>query len=153
MWKRILGWFDRSQKEDIPASSILELYCTAQDYKALICLVFQLFVKCTDDNEREILKEKLKIFSSDLAFQWYWLQPYLSGIFSQLNTFISDPMVPAVQDIYIKWSMTYKGEDMIKLLSALNDPEQYMSNIVQCFNDVLSLFTDWLKDLLRFFTY
>ena len=147
LWKRILGWFDRSQKEDIPASSILELYCTAQDYKALICLVFQLFVKCTDDNEREILKEKLKIFSSDLAFQWYWLQPYLSGIFSQLNTFISDPMVPAVQDIYIKWSMTYKGEDMIKLLSALNDPEQYMSNIVQCFNDVLSLFTDWLKDL------
>ena len=68
LWKRILGWFDRSQKEDIPASSILELYCTAQDYKALICLVFQLFVKCTDDNEREILKEKLKYSVVTLLF-------------------------------------------------------------------------------------
>lgn len=29
-WKRTLGWFYRSQKDDIPASSILELLCTAQ---------------------------------------------------------------------------------------------------------------------------
>jgi hypothetical protein len=147
LWKRILGWFDRSQKEDIPASSILELFCTAQDYKSLLCMAFQLYVKCTDDEEQEILKEKLKIFSSDLAFQWYWLQPYLSGIFVQLSTFINDPMTPAVQDIYIKWSMRHEGEDMIAYLSALNNPEQYLSNIGQCFNDVLSRFTDWLKDL------
>lgn len=41
-WKRTLGWFYRSQKDDIPASSILELLCAAQSYKSLLCLVFQL---------------------------------------------------------------------------------------------------------------
>ena len=44
-WKRTLGWFYRSQKDDIPASSILELLCAAQSYKSLLCLVFQLYVK------------------------------------------------------------------------------------------------------------
>lgn len=43
-WKRTLGWFYRSQKDDIPASSILELLCAAQSYKSLVCLVFQLYV-------------------------------------------------------------------------------------------------------------
>ena len=43
-WKRTLGWFYRSQKDDIPASSILELLCAAQSYKSLLCLVFQLYV-------------------------------------------------------------------------------------------------------------
>lgn len=33
-WKRTLGWFYRSQKDDIPASSILELLCAAQSYKS-----------------------------------------------------------------------------------------------------------------------
>lgn len=47
-WKRTLGWFYRSQKDDIPASSILELLCAAQSYKSLLCLVFQLYVKCTN---------------------------------------------------------------------------------------------------------
>lgn len=37
-WKRTLGWFYRSQKDDIPASSILELLCTAQSYKSLLCI-------------------------------------------------------------------------------------------------------------------
>ena len=36
IWKRTLGWFYRSQKEDIPASSILELLCAAQSYKSLL---------------------------------------------------------------------------------------------------------------------
>lgn len=47
-WKRTLGWFYRSQKDDIPASSILELLCAAQSYKSLLCLVFQLYVKKTN---------------------------------------------------------------------------------------------------------
>lgn len=55
-WKRTLGWFYRSQKEDIPASSILELLCAAQSYKSLLCLVFQLYVKCTNTEERDLLK-------------------------------------------------------------------------------------------------
>lgn len=147
LWTRIIGWFNRAQQEDIPASSILELYCTAQDYKALLCLAFQLYVKCSDNDEREILKEKLKSFSNDLAFQWYWLQPYLSGIFIQLQNFMSDPMTPAMQDIFIKWAMSHEGEDMMKYLSALNVEEEYMKNLGQCLYDVLTSFTEWIKDL------
>ncbi len=147
LWTRIIGWFNRAQQEDIPASSILELYCTAQDYKALLCLAFQLYVKCTDNDEREILKEKLKSFSNDLAFQWYWLQPYLSGIFNQLYGFMSDPTTPAMQEIFIKWAMSHEGEDMMKYLSALNVEEEYIKNLGQCFNDVLISFTEWIKDL------
>lgn len=47
-WKRTLGWFYRSQKDDIPASSILELLCTAQSYKSLLCMAFQLYVNKTN---------------------------------------------------------------------------------------------------------
>lgn len=147
LWTRIIGWFNRAQQEDIPASSILELYCTAQDYKALLCLAFQLYVKCSNNDEREILKEKLKNFSNDLAFQWYWLQPYLSGLFNQLNNFMSDPMTPAMQEIFIKWAMSHEGEDMMKYLSALNVEEEYINNIGQCLYDVLTSFTDWINDL------
>lgn len=147
LWQRIIGWFDRVQADDIPVSSILELYCTAQNYKALLCLAFQLYVKCSDADERDILKEKLKTFSNDLAFQWYWLQPHLSGIFNQLYGFMSDPMTPAMQEIYIKWAMAHTGEDMIKYLSALNEETSYMINIGQCFNDVMISFTEWIDEL------
>ena len=73
LWKRVIGWFDRSQKDDIPASSILELYCTAQNYKSLLCLAFQLYARCDNEEKLIVLKEQLKSFSNDLAFQWYWL--------------------------------------------------------------------------------
>lgn len=147
LWNRIIGWFNRTQQEDIPASSILELYCTAQDYRALLCMAFQLYIKCSDQEEQDILKERLKSFSNDLAFQWYWLQPYLSGIFSELYNFMSDPMTPAMQEIFIKWAMNHEGEDMMKYLCALNNEEKYLTLIGQCFNDTLAQFTDWIKDL------
>lgn len=148
LWNRIIGWFNRTQQEDIPASSILELYCTAQDYKALLCMAFQLFVKCSDGEERDILKEKLKTFSNDLAFQWYWLQPHLSGLFAQLYSFMpEDSMAMSMQEIYIKWAMSHQGEDMMTYLSALNDVELYIKNIGQCLNDVMSAFTAWISEL------
>ena len=148
LWNRIIGWFNRTQQEDIPASSILELYCTAQDYKALLCMAFQLFVKCSDGEERDTLKEKLKTFSNDLAFQWYWLQPHLSGLFAQLYSFMpEDSMAMSMQEIYIKWAMSHQGEDMMTYLSALNDVELYIKNIGQCLNDVMSAFTAWISEL------
>ena len=147
LWNRIIGWFNRTQQEDIPASSILELYCTAQNYRALLCLAFQLYVKCSDGEERDILKERLKSFSNDLAFQWYWLQPYLSGIFSELYNFMSDPISPAMQEIFIKWAMSHEGEDMMKYLCAINVEEEYLKYIGQCFNVTLVQFTDWIKEL------
>lgn len=136
IWKRTLGWFYRSQKEDIPASSILELLCAAQSYKSLLCLVFQLYVKCTNTEERDLLKAQLKSFSDDLAFQWYWIQPYLNGMFAQLNSFMNDPTSIPMQEIYIKWAMT-KEERMNELLSALGNSEMYMQNIGQCINEFL----------------
>lgn len=148
LWQRLIAWFNRTQDDDIPASSILELYCTAQNYKALLCLAFQLYVKCSDNDERNILKEKLKTFSNDLAFQWYWLQPHLSDLFAQLHGFMPEnPMTTALQEIYIKWAMNHQGEDMIKYLSALNDVDLYTKNIVQCLSDVMSAFTLWINDL------
>ena len=148
LWTRIIGWFNRSQQDDIPASSILELYCAAQDYRALLCLAFQLYVKCSDVDERDVLKEKLKSFSNDLAFQWYWLQPHLSGLFAQLYGFMpEDPMSLSIQEIYIKWAMSHQGEDMMTYLSALNDVESYTKNIGQCLNDVMSAFTTWISEL------
>lgn len=139
-WKRTLGWFYRSQKEDIPASSILELLCAAQSYKSLLCLVFQLYVKCTNTEERDLLKAQLKSFSDDLAFQWYWIQPYLNGMFAQLYSFMDDPTSIPMQEIYIKWAMT-KEERMNELLSALGNSEMYMQNIGQCINEFLTSFT------------
>lgn len=145
-WKRTLGWFYRSQKDDIPASSILELLCTAQSYKSLLSMAFQLYVKCSNTEERDLLKAQLKSFSDDLAFQWYWIQPYLDGMFAQLYSFIDDPTSIPMQEIYIKWAMT-KEERMNELLSALGNSEMYMQNIGQCINEFLTSFTSWIKEL------
>lgn len=143
-WKRTLGWFYRSQKDDIPASSILELLCTAQSYKSLLSMAFQLYVKCSNTEERDLLKAQLKSFSDDLAFQWYWIQPYLDGMFAQLYSFIDDPTSIPMQEIYIKWAMT-KEERMNELLSALGNSEMYMQNIGQCINEFLTSFNSSLK--------
>ena len=60
---------------------------------------------------------------------------------------MSDPTTPAMQDIFIKWAMSHEGEDMMKYLSALNVEEEYTKNLGQCFNDVLTSFTEWIKEL------
>lgn len=145
LWQRILGWFRRSQKDDIPASSILELYCTAQNYRTLLCLAFQLFIKTPKEDDRMLLKEQLKSFSNDLAFQWYWLQPYLNKVFSLLYSFMGDPMAPAMQEIYIYWAM--KQPEAIKYLTELNKPEAYIENITSCLQDVFAEYTQWMYDL------
>lgn len=145
-WKRTLGWFYRSQKDDIPASSILELLCAAQSYKSLLCMAFQLYVKCSNTEERDLLKAQLKSFSDDLAFQWYWIQPYLDGMFAQLYSFIDNPTSIPMQEIYIKWAMT-KEEKMSELLAALGNHDIYMQNIGQCLNDFFTSFTSWIEEL------
>ena len=147
LWQRIIGWFERSQNDDIPASSILELYCTAKDYRSLLFLAFQLYTKCENSEEQEFLKEKLKSFSNDLSFQWYWLLPYLPQIMVHLDTFIKDPMTPAIQAMYIKWAMEHEGEERMNYLSSINDQTAYMTNIIHCFGDIITSFTKWMKEL------
>ena len=63
------------------------------------------------------------------------------------QNFMSDPVTPAMQEIFIKWAMSHEGEDMMKYLSALNVEEEYIKNLGQCFNDILTSFTEWIKDL------
>ena len=147
LWQRIIGWFYRTQKEDIPASSILELYCTAQDHNALLYLTFLLFAKCSNNDDRDILKEKLMSFSNDLAFQWYWLQPYLQGVMQQLQNFIGDPTKPSMKDIYIKWAMNQDGNEVMNYLSALNNEENYIQNIVLCLAQVINSYVEWMNEL------
>ena len=147
LWQKILGWFDRCQKDNIPESRIFELECTSRNYKSLLCLAFQLYIKCNDEEERDELKEKLRLFSSTLAFQWYWLQPYLSDIMAQLSEFMNDPMSAVIQEVYINWAMNQKPEDVMMYLGALNNPEKYMTYIGNCFMEVLTSYTDWMKKL------
>lgn len=147
LWERIIGWFDRTQNDDIPASSILELYCTAQDYKSLLFMAFQLYVRCNNNEDKNVLREQLKVLSNDLAFQWYWLRPYLDGVLMQLYPFIKDPMSPVIQEIYVKWAMEHEGDKMMEYLKALNNADAYMEYMGQCLHDVLTSFTDWLKEL------
>ena len=79
-WQRIIGWFNRTQKEDIPASSLLELVCVAQSPQTLLHLAFLLFMGCGSEEEKMELQDQLISMSTDLAFQWYWLMPHLKGV-------------------------------------------------------------------------
>lgn len=148
IWNRTIGWFERTQEEDIPASSILELHCTAQDHKFLFILAFLLFIKCQDEHQRNVLKDNLESFSNDLAFQWYWLKPYFSNIMVELYSALShDSMTDTLQQLYIHWAMEKGGEDTIKYLSALNIPETYNEYFGLCFQEVVFCFTEWLEDI------
>ncbi len=147
LWKRILGWFYRIQKDDIPASSILELSCVAQNYKTLLCLVFQLYSNCKDSDELDILKDQLRTFSNDLAFQWYWLKPHISSIISHISLFITDMNNSIIQEVFMKWALKHEGEEMMSYLSSLNNPDEYAKNIVLCLTKIISQFQKWLTDL------
>lgn len=144
-WKRVIGWFECSQREDIPASSILDLCGIAANSNALLFLAFQLYCKCSNDDERAILASQLDTFASDLAFQWFWVSPSLQGLFKNLYSFIGGIDNPEIQSIYIQWALG--KENKLELLGAMSDASMYMNNIGMCLNDVLTSFTDWMKDI------
>lgn len=145
LWSRIINWFETIQQEDIPASSILELVCVANDVQALLCLTFLLYA---GNEDRDSLSEQLKTFSKSLAFQWYWLWPYLNETLSCFSSFTLeiDIMSPKViERIYIPWSM--KHEDCKIYLQALNSPETYNEYFCQCIKENIAGFFLWMKDL------
>lgn len=148
IWKRIIGWFEKIQKEEIPASSILELYCTAKDHNFILILAFLLYIKCHDELQRDALKDKLESLSNDLAFQWYWMKPYFSNIMAELYSSMGqDPKTETLQQLFIHWAIEKGGEDTMRYLSALNTPETYNEYFGLCFQEVVSSYTEWLKDL------
>lgn len=146
-WKRIIGWFETSSKYDIPASSLLDLYCLSQDYKLLMVMAFQLFAKCKDEYDKDELKNKFISFGNDLSFQWYWLKPHLDEIFNILNDFIPDIETRFMKDLYIQWSLS-QGENSIEYLGELSNSEAYESRMFQnVLPEVGRSFSNWLKDL------
>jgi hypothetical protein len=145
-WERIIGWFNRVQKDDIPASSLLELFCVARNPEYLICLAFQLFAQCSNDDEQDIIKQQLKQISDDIGFQWHWICPYIDGIMMTIIKYVDEINNAVLRNIYIKWAVT-KGAEMARYLAALNNEESFELNIGDCLNNVMQKFTLWLKDL------
>jgi hypothetical protein len=146
LWQRIIGWFYRIQKEDIPASSLLELYCVAQNADYLIGLAFQLYAQCSDNEERDTLANQLISISGDLAFQWYWLSHKARYVMSIINRFVNDINNQLIKKIFIQWSLS-QGENTALYIGSLSEENEYQKYIGTCLNDVLCDFEEWLKSL------
>lgn len=140
VWRRILSWFNQCQKSGIPATSILELACVAEDHKTLLCFAFLLYIKC-ENSEEELLKEKLKIFSNQVGFQWYWLNPYLPNILMLLNKFIQNEQSSIVQEMQDKWLLNLDIEERIQILREGGHFQ------FRCYQELERLFKTWLEDL------
>ncbi|MDD3944888.1 MAG: hypothetical protein PHS38_09255 [Bacteroidales bacterium] len=147
VWKRVLRWYYRAQKEDIPASSLLDLYCVALDPDSLLKFTFILYLETPDDDKDNLL-QRLIYFSNDLAFQWYWLLPSLRGLAKKLQSFINDLQTPSLKNFYVRWALN-QGEKVMEYLTAINDNvEQYESNCVDfILKPAITTFYDWAKML------
>ena len=146
LWQRIIGWFHRTQEDDVPASSLLELHCVAKKPSALICLAFQLFAQCDNKDDSELLSEQLKSFSTDLAFSWYWLAPHLNLVMKTINDYIADLNNEVIRTMYIKWAMQ-QGEKAIDYLGKLTKKDEYEATIGQCIMETINLFAAWMEKL------
>ena len=143
LWNQIIGWFGNCFKYDIPASSLAVLRYVAKNYQALIYMAFQLYVN-TEEYDLDRLKINLTTFSNDLAFQWYWLQPYFPEFLDLIKGFIDNPNV--LYGRYFKWvSEKYDSSECGKYLTAWNqEPNPYMKDFIE---DLVSKFTLWMKEL------
>jgi hypothetical protein len=139
-----LSWFNQCQKSGIPATSILELACVAEDHKTLLCFAFLLYIKC-ENSEEELLKEKLKTFSNQVGFQWYWLKPYLPKLLMLLLRFIKNEHSPIVREMRMKdVKKNYSLPEHILSTFVENDQQ----NIIQWLPDFITIiFKTWLEDL------
>lgn len=145
VWKRIIQWFERAQKDDIPASSLTDLVAVANKGNTLMLLAFLLYVKCESEEEQINLIEQLKSFSSDLAFSWYWIRPYLGSILHQLNSFISIDSDFFKEQIYIKWAIQQK-EKAAEYLLAINS-EDFFTPALICVQSLIEQFSNWMINL------
>ena len=73
-WEECKGWFENTKKYSIPASSILQLQCIAQDGKALLFFAFKLF--CDTPANEHNLENQLRRISQELPFCWFWTYSY-----------------------------------------------------------------------------
>lgn len=145
VWKRIIIWFERAQKDDIPASSLTDLVAVANKGNTLMLFAFLLFVKCENEEEQNNLIEQLKSFSADLAFSWYWLHPYLDNILPQLSSYILIDSDFFKEQIYIKWAIQQK-EKAAEYLLAINS-EDFFTPALICVQSLIEQFSNWMIDL------
>lgn len=142
---RIVGWFHRSQKENIPASSLLEFKCVAKSARNLLCLAFLLYANCkvkegepyTLEEKRDNLRQQLKSFSEDLSFQWYWVIPCMDNIQEILEDFILGSS-SSFCNIYYLWASRQDNPDY---------KERSDLNAMICFTQIREEFVSWMKEL------
>lgn len=146
IWARIVGWFNRIQKEDIPASSLLELCCVAKDARFLIYLAFSLYCN-TGEDDLNMLKEQLKSMSNDLAFQWYWIRPWLANLASVVNEFIGEDIFSKeMQQLYVAWALRH-GDKVGEYIGAMADKEKYTSYFIALYTEKMTAFSEWMYEL------
>ena len=64
-----------------------------------------------------------------------------------LNNFVGDLEKPFLKNVYTKWAMS-REEKKMTYLSALNSSKAYNDYIGQCLMDIITSFTDWVKELV-----
>ena len=144
-WNRIVGWFNLSQAEDIPASSVLDLYCLSGDGRALLTLAFLLFLNCKGEEDLDTLTGQLLSMGSDLAFQWYWVKPYSEHLMMAFQDAI-DWDSPFLKTLYVDWAIG-RQHDLTEVMFDISDENVFQNKIMVCMGDVLGQFGVWLKDL------
>lgn len=144
LWKRIIGWYHKVQKEDLPANSLLELDCTSKSPKHLLFLAFMLYTECGNNEEREELSNQLLSLSADLAFQWYWILPNLNGLVPLFESFIETLDNQEFTSIYIRWAMQQDKHN--EYLQAIGGEEFFMNALI-CLNNLVKSFEPWAKQL------
>lgn len=144
LWKRVIGWYHKVQKEDLPANSLLELECTSKSPKHLLQLAFVLYTECGNNEDREVLLNQLQSLSIDLAFQWYWVLPYLNGLVALFESFIDTLDNPEFISIYIRWAL--QQDKQSEYLQAIGGEEFFM-NALTCLNSLVKNFELWIKQL------
>ena len=145
VWNRIVSWFNLSQREDIPASSILDLYCLSQHGNALLVLAFQLFINCKNEEDRDTLKGQLLSFGQDLAFQWYWIKPFSANLMLSIQGSIEWES-PFLKGVYVDWAFN-KGMDLCEVMNDISNDEIFTPKLFSCLWEILDAFKSWLTDL------
>ena len=147
-WENVIGWFHIIQKEDIPASSILEFVSISQDDELLFKLAFHLFLANTQEEDGGPLSEQLLCMGKDLAIQWFWLLPTIKKTRLLLNCFldVDSFSVPAIRYYYAKWAFR-QTERISELGLAFKQPEHCVNYIMDCYFELADAFEQWLKEL------
>lgn len=144
VWKRIIGWFDRCNSEDIPASSLLDLSCLKDDPNFLLKFALLKYAE-TSEEDRENLDDRLLEMAKDLAFQWYWILPRVNGgLVSLIQAFITEDC----------WKSEFVTKLFVSRISR-KDPENLMAHLADMAtgneNFVMTLLNDCLIPLMSEF--